>query len=93
MRALPDDRPVARALLLQVVAHPRGARQHRGDARAVAVAPESGDAAGVAAVLARSAGMGDNLKQQCACDGTVIWESSHDDFKPEKKKADGAKSE
>jgi len=61
--------------------------------RAVAVAPESGDGAGVAAVLARSAGMGDNLKQQCACDGTVIWESSHDDFKPEKKKADGAKSE
>ena len=61
--------------------------------RAVAVAPESGDAGGVAAVLARSAGMGDNLKQQCACDGTVIWESSHDDFKPEKKKADGAKSE
>ena len=44
-------------------------------------------------MLARSAGMGDNLKQQCACDGTVIWESSHDDFKPEKKKADGAKSE
>jgi len=56
--------------------------------RAVAVAPETtsaDEARGVAAVLARSAGMGDNLKQQCACDGTVIWESSHDDFKPEKK--------
>ena len=38
-----------------------------------------------AAVLARSSGVGDNLKQQCACDGTVIWESTPDDFKPEKK--------
>jgi copper chaperone for superoxide dismutase len=38
---------------------------------------------GVAAVLARSAGMGENLKHQCACDGTVIWESSHDDFNPQ----------
>ena len=61
--------------------------------RAVAVAPADGDGAGVAAVLARSAGMGDNLKQQCACDGTVIWESSHDDFKPEKKRADGGESQ
>ena len=61
--------------------------------RAVAVAPADGGGAGVAAVLARSAGMGDNLKQQCACDGTVIWESSHDDFKPERRTAaDGGKN-
>lgn len=56
--------------------------------RAVGIVPvdaggtEKGTEKGVAAVLARSAGMGDNLKQQCACDGTVIWESAHDDFKP-----------
>ena len=35
-----------------------------------------------AAVLARSAGVGENLKKVCQCDGTVIWESSPDDFKP-----------
>jgi copper chaperone for superoxide dismutase len=52
--------------------------------RAVGIVPVecSETEKGVAAVLARSAGMGDNLKQQCACDGTVIWESAHDDFKP-----------
>ena len=51
--------------------------------RAIGIAPMDGDEKnGVAAVLARSAGMGDNLKQQCACDGTVIWESAHDNFKP-----------
>ena len=52
--------------------------------RAVGIVPVecSETEKGVAAVLARSAGMGGNLKQQCACDGTVIWESAHDDFKP-----------
>ena len=58
--------------------------------RSVAIEPEpeskdAGKARGAAAVLARSSGVGDNLKQQCACDGTVIWESTPDDFKPEKK--------
>ena len=37
-----------------------------------------------AAVLARSAGVGENLKRVCHCDGTVIFESTPDDFKPEK---------
>ena len=37
----------------------------------------------VAAVLARSAGVGENLKKVCQCDGTVIWESSPDDFTPQ----------
>ena len=41
-----------------------------------------GDTAGVAAVLARSAGVGENLKRVCHCDGTVIFESTPDDFKP-----------
>ena len=39
---------------------------------------------GAAAVLARSAGVGENLKRVCHCDGTVIFESTPDDFKPEK---------
>ena len=34
----------------------------------------------MAAVLARSAGVGENMKMLCQCDGTVIWESSPDDF-------------
>lgn len=33
-----------------------------------------------AAVIARSAGVGENYKQVCLCDGTVIWESSNNDF-------------
>ncbi|CAN6466428.1 unnamed protein product [Victoria cruziana] len=33
-----------------------------------------------AAVIARSAGVGENYKKICACDGTVIWESSDSDF-------------
>ena len=37
---------------------------------------------GAAAVLARSAGVGENLKRVCHCDGTVIFESTPDDFKP-----------
>ena len=33
-------------------------------------------------MLARSAGVGENLKRVCHCDGTVIFESTPDDFKP-----------
>lgn len=28
-----------------------------------------------AAVIARSAGVGENYKKLCTCDGTIIWES------------------
>nr|UXQ89859.1 copper chaperone for superoxide dismutase [Hevea brasiliensis] len=33
-----------------------------------------------AAVIARSAGVGENYKKICTCDGTIIWESSNKDF-------------
>ncbi|XP_031497422.1 copper chaperone for superoxide dismutase, chloroplastic/cytosolic [Nymphaea colorata] len=33
-----------------------------------------------AAVIARSAGVGENYKKICTCDGTVIWESRNNDF-------------
>ncbi|CAM6095175.1 unnamed protein product [Calypogeia fissa] len=33
-----------------------------------------------ASVIARSAGVGENYKKLCSCDGTVIWESSNNDF-------------
>jgi len=33
-----------------------------------------------AAVVARSAGVGENYKKICTCDGTTIWESSDTDF-------------
>ena len=33
---------------------------------------------GIAAVLARSAGVGENHKKLCQCDGTVIWEAGED---------------
>eukprot|EP00249_Psilotum_nudum_P017239 c26227_g1_i1 orf=580-1620(-) len=33
-----------------------------------------------AAVIARSAGVGQNYKKLCTCDGTVIWESTNNDF-------------
>ncbi|XP_068635343.1 copper chaperone for superoxide dismutase, chloroplastic/cytosolic-like isoform X2 [Aristolochia californica] len=33
-----------------------------------------------AAVIARSAGVGENYKKICTCDGTVIWNSSASDF-------------
>lgn len=38
---------------------------------------------GIAAVLARSAGVGENHKKLCQCDGTVIWEAG-EDFLPVK---------
>ena len=47
------------------------------------VAVEKNGEEAIVAVLARSAGVGDNLKQLCHCDGTVIWESTPDDFKPQ----------
>ncbi|CAL0312699.1 unnamed protein product [Lupinus luteus] len=34
----------------------------------------------VAAVIARSAGVGENYKRLCTCDGTTIWEASDRDF-------------
>lgn len=33
-----------------------------------------------AAVIARSAGVGENYKKLCSCDGTVIWEATNSDF-------------
>ncbi|GLU05715.1 hypothetical protein SLE2022_227980 [Rubroshorea leprosula] len=33
-----------------------------------------------AAVIARSAGVGENYKKICTCDGTTIWEASNKDF-------------
>ncbi|KAL3678335.1 hypothetical protein R1sor_021291 [Riccia sorocarpa] len=33
-----------------------------------------------ASVIARSAGVGQNYKKICSCDGTIIWESSNSDF-------------
>lgn len=33
-----------------------------------------------AAVIARSAGVGENYKNLCTCDGTKIWEASDADF-------------
>ena len=51
--------------------------------RSLAVVPtDRGAGGGAAAVLARSAGVGENLKRVCHCDGTVIFESTPDDFKP-----------
>ena len=51
---------------------------------------EEGEGLRVAAVLARSAGVGENLKKVCQCDGTVIWESSPDDFTPQILKKGGS---
>lgn len=33
-----------------------------------------------AAVIARSAGVGENYKRICTCDGTTIWESNNTNF-------------
>ena len=53
-----------------------------GRSLAVCRADAAGGGDGAAAVLARSAGVGENLKRVCHCDGTVIFESTPDDFKP-----------
>ncbi|KAH9777559.1 Copper chaperone for superoxide dismutase /cytosolic [Citrus sinensis] len=41
---------------------------------------DKSDSGVTAAVIARSAGVGENYKKICACDGTIIWESSSNDF-------------
>ncbi|CAL1375541.1 unnamed protein product [Linum trigynum] len=50
--------------------------------RSVAVyeTEDKSDAGLTAAVIARSAGVGENYKKLCTCDGTTIWESSDKDF-------------
>ena len=46
--------------------------------RSVAVESVDDDDVAVVAVLARSAGVGENHKKLCQCDGTVIWEAGED---------------
>lgn len=41
---------------------------------------DKSDSGLTAAVIARSAGVGENYKKICTCDGTTIWESSDTDF-------------
>lgn len=41
---------------------------------------DKSDSGITAAVIARSAGVGENYKKICTCDGTTIWESSNKDF-------------
>lgn len=41
---------------------------------------DKSDSGVTAAVIARSAGVGENYKKICTCDGTTIWESSNKDF-------------
>ncbi|KAK6263015.1 hypothetical protein QUC31_008831 [Theobroma cacao] len=41
---------------------------------------DKSDQGRTAAVIARSAGVGENYKKICACDGTTIWEASDKDF-------------
>ncbi|KAM5572677.1 hypothetical protein ABKV19_012629 [Rosa sericea] len=41
---------------------------------------DKSDSGVAAAVIARSAGVGENYKTLCTCDGTTIWESSDKDF-------------
>ncbi|CAI9093867.1 OLC1v1029457C1 [Oldenlandia corymbosa var. corymbosa] len=41
---------------------------------------DKSDAGLAAAVIARSAGVGENYKKLCTCDGTTIWEATNADF-------------
>ncbi|KAJ0049140.1 hypothetical protein Pint_15974 [Pistacia integerrima] len=41
---------------------------------------DKSDSGVTAAVIARSAGVGENHKKICLCDGTTIWESTNSDF-------------
>ncbi|KAI5655597.1 hypothetical protein M9H77_32784 [Catharanthus roseus] len=41
---------------------------------------DKSDAGLTAAVIARSAGVGENYKKLCTCDGTTIWEATNSDF-------------
>ncbi|GAB2300926.1 hypothetical protein Dimus_034961 [Dionaea muscipula] len=50
--------------------------------RAIAVyeTEDKSDSGITAAVIARSAGVGENYKKLCTCDGTTIWEATNQDF-------------
>eukprot|EP00850_Spirogloea_muscicola_P002082 SM000008S22171 [mRNA] locus=s8:139688:141703:- [translate_table: standard] len=48
--------------------------------RAVVIQGGTHNEDAVAAVIARSAGVGQNYKQLCTCDGTIIWESTPSDY-------------
>lgn len=51
--------------------------------RAIAVygtEDRSADSGVAAAVIARSAGVGENYKKLCTCDGTTIWEATNADY-------------
>ncbi|GJR71176.1 copper chaperone for superoxide dismutase, chloroplastic/cytosolic [Tanacetum coccineum] len=50
--------------------------------RAVAVyeSEDRSDTGLAAAVIARSAGVGENYKKLCTCDGTTIWEATDSDY-------------
>ncbi|XP_024029097.1 copper chaperone for superoxide dismutase, chloroplastic/cytosolic isoform X1 [Morus notabilis] len=41
---------------------------------------DKSDSGIAAAVVARSAGVGENYKKLCTCDGTTIWEATNNDF-------------
>ncbi|GMH28888.1 hypothetical protein Nepgr_030731 [Nepenthes gracilis] len=41
---------------------------------------DKSDAGVMAAVIARSASVGENYKKICTCDGTTIWEATNSDF-------------
>jgi copper chaperone for superoxide dismutase len=51
-----------------------------GRALAVYETEDKSDAGIRAAVIARSAGVGENYKKICSCDGTTIWEATNNDF-------------
>ncbi|KAL8256052.1 hypothetical protein R6Q59_031119 [Mikania micrantha] len=51
-----------------------------GRAIAVYVNEDRSDAGLAAAVVARSAGVGENYKKLCTCDGTTIWEATNADY-------------
>lgn len=50
--------------------------------RAIAVydSEDRSDTGLAAAVIARSAGVGENYKKLCTCDGTTIWEATNADY-------------
>lgn len=54
--------------------------------RAIAVyeSVDRSDTGLAAAVIARSAGVGENYKKLCTCDGTTIWEATNADYVPSK---------
>ncbi|KAI3886332.1 hypothetical protein MKW92_016750 [Papaver armeniacum] len=45
---------------------------------------DKSDSGVAAAVIARSAGVGENYKKLCTCDGTTIWEADNTSFTPSK---------